>query len=84
MTKPGFTDAVNIVTLNKNFDKLDSYYDLKSKEIQNLGERITNISKILSETPSDYGQLQLEIEEARTVNGTTYDSLANAIDALKY
>ena len=52
LTKPGFLDTVNIVTLNKNFDKIDSYYNLKSEEIQNLGERITNLSNSLASTPT--------------------------------
>lgn len=82
LTKPGFLDAVNIITLNKNFDKIDSYYNLKSEEIQNLGERITNLSNSLASTPTDYGELQLEVVGARTINGTTYSSLSNALDAL--
>ena len=82
LTKPGFSDTVNIVTLNKNFDKIDNYYNLKSEEIKNLGERITNISNALASTPSDYSALQLEVEAARTINGVTYDSLSNAFDAL--
>ena len=82
LTKPGFSDTVNIVTLNKNFDKIDNYYNLKSEEIKNLGERITNIGNALASTPSDYSALQLEIEAARTINGVTYDSLSNAFDAL--
>lgn len=82
LTKPGFLDTVNIVTLNKNFDKIDNYYNLKSEEIKNLGERITNISNSLASTPSDYSALQLEVEAARTINGVTYDSLSNAFDAL--
>ena len=82
LTKPGFLDVVNIVTLNKNFDKIDSYYNLKSEEIHNLGERITKLGNSLASTPSDYSELQVEIENARTINGITYDSLSNALDAL--
>ena len=82
LTKPGFTDAVNIVTLNKNFEKIDSYYNLKSEEINNLGERITNLSNLLSSTPSDWSSLASEVAGARTINGKTYDSLSNALDSL--
>lgn len=82
LTTPGFTDAVNIVTLNKNFEKLDNFYDLNLKEINHLGERITNLSQLLLTTPSGMTQLEGEIIEARTINGTTYSSLAKALDAL--
>ena len=82
LTKPGFSDTVNIVTLNKNFDKIDSYYNLKSEEIQNLGQRITDLSNFLTSAPPEYNDLQFEVESARTLNGITYNSLSNALDAL--
>ena len=82
LTKPGFSDTVNIAALNKNFDKIDSYFNLKNKEIQNLGQRITTLSNSLSSTPTEYSALQFEVEGARVINGVVYDSLSNALDAL--
>ena len=82
LTKPGFLDTVNIVTLNKNFDTIDSYFNLKNEEIQNLGQRITTLSNSLSSTPTEYSALQFEVEGARVINGVVYDSLSNALDAL--
>lgn len=52
LIKPGFKDVVNIVSLNQNFDKIDAYYNLQTDNIKNLGQRITNLSEKLSETPS--------------------------------
>lgn len=82
LIKPGFKDVVNIVSLNQNFDKIDAYYNLQTDNIKNLGQRITNLSEKLSETPSQWSDLEAEILAARTINQTTYDSLSNALDAL--
>lgn len=82
LKKPGFKDIVNIVTLNKNFDKVDAYYNLQSDNIKNLGERITNLINNLNETPSEWSSLETEIEAAKTVNGVTYNSLFEALDSL--
>ena len=82
LKKPGFKDIVNIVTLNKNFDKVDAYYNLQSDNIKNLGERITNLINNLNETPSEWSSLETEIEAAKTINGVTYNSLFEALDSL--
>lgn len=82
LTKPGFTDVVDIVSLNNNFKKIDSFYSLQSDNIKNLGARITNLSNQLMDAPSDWNKVSSEIEAAKTINGVTYDSLANALDAL--
>ena len=82
LTKPGFTDAVNIVTLNKNFDKIDSSYSIHSMEMKNLGERITNLISLIPTLPSSDADLRTEIETARVINGKSYRSLSEALDAL--
>ena len=41
LTKPGFLDTVNIVTLNKNFDKIDIENKFQSDKINELGERLS-------------------------------------------
>lgn len=82
LSKPGFTDVVNIVTLNKNFDKIDNSYSIHSIEMKNLGERITNLTSLIPTLPSSDGDLRAEIETARTINGQSYKSLSEALDAL--
>ena len=82
LKKPGFVDIVNITTINKNFDKIDNYYNLQTDNIKNLGERITNLANELSSTPTEWSTLEAEIISARTINGETYDSLSNVLDAL--
>lgn len=82
LTKPGFKDVVNIVSLNKNFDKIDTYYNLQTDNIKNLGQRITDLSNKLVNAPSEWNDVSAEIEAAKTINGTTHNSLAEALDSL--
>ena len=84
LTKPGFTDIVDIVSLNNNFKKIDDFYSLQSDNIKNLGARITDLGNKLSATPTDWNEISAEVEAAKTINGVTYDSLANALDALNH
>ena len=60
LTKPGFSDTVNIATLNKNFDKLDLESKFQSDKIKELGERLSFlISKYFPSYP-DYDEENLE------------------------
>ena len=80
--KPGFVDIVNIATLNRNFDKVDAYYKLQTDNINNIGKRITELTKNLASTPSEWSSLEAEIDNAKTLNETTYDSLAAVLEAI--
>ena len=60
LTKPGFSDTVNIATLNKNFDKLDFESKFQSDKIKEIGERLSFlISKYFPSYP-DYDEEILE------------------------
>ena len=80
LTKPGFLDVVNIATLNKNFEKIDSEYKLHSEEMNNLGARITSLSQLV-EIPEN--TLSSEIVDARVrFSGDKKDSLGNTLRAI--
>lgn len=77
LTKPGFSDAVNIITLNKNFDVLDENFALHEMELDNLGSRITELVKI-AEKEFPEGSVEAEILDARSRFGG-YDAEGNII-----
>lgn len=81
LDKPGFTDIVNIVNLNKNFDKIDAAYILQSNEMRSLGDRITALT---SYTGTDETAIGAELLDARTrADGTTtYSSVGDALRAI--
>lgn len=82
LTKPGFLDVVNIVNLNKNFDILDQYYKTHSDELNQLGQRITDLVKIAEENyPTD--EIGKQVLEARVrYDGTTYETLGDTLRAI--
>jgi hypothetical protein len=60
LTKPGFLDTVNIVTLNKNLDKIDIAYKLQNEKMNSLGQRITNLLNLLNEEGENFPEGSLE------------------------
>jgi hypothetical protein len=92
LTKPGFSDTVNIVTLNKNFDKLDQFFTLHEMELNSLGKRISNLVKI-AETEFPEGSIEAEILDARSrfggrdeegniIKEPSYDLIGDAMRAI--
>lgn len=81
LEKPGFTDVVNIVNLNKNFDKIDAAHLLQSNEMKSLGERI---SALASYSGADETAIGAELLDARTRadGSTTYESVGDALRAI--
>ena len=88
LTKPGFLDTVNIVTLNKNFDKIDLTYKLQNEEMTLLGQRITNLLNLLEEENKDFEEgsleqkvnfLTQEIADARVANYSDVDDEGDPI-----
>lgn len=81
LTKPGFLDVVNIVTLNKNFEALDQHYKFHTDELNQLGQRITDLVKLTGEDySSDLGK---EIAEAHIrYDGTAYETLGDTLRAI--
>lgn len=81
LEKPGFTDVVNIVNLNKNLDKIDDAYSLHSSELNSLGERITKLAAYAGEK-WDEGTFESEIIDARTRFLEEHDEEENLIEYL--
>ena len=81
LTKPGFLDTVNIVTLNKNFEKIDTEYYFHTQEMNSLGARITALAQSV-EIPEN--TLSSEIIDARTRFSTseTYDTIGDTLRAI--
>ena len=80
LNKPGAKDIVNLITLNENFDILDSNYNRQLQEIKNLQEGINNLTSIIDS--SELNSVEAEVVLARTINNVTYGSLSEALNAL--
>lgn len=92
LTKPGFLDTVNIVTLNKNFDALDKNFSLHQMKLNNLGARITELVKI-AEKEFPEGSIETEVLDARSrfggrdengeiIKNPTFESLGDTLRAI--
>ena len=82
LAKPGFLDVVNIVTLNKNFETIDQHYKFHTDELNQLGQRITDLIKIAEENyPVD--EIGKQVLEARVrYDGTAYETLGDTLRAI--
>ena len=85
LTKPGFLDTVNIVTLNKNFDKIDIENKFQSDKINELGERLSLLISNYFPSYPDYDpenteEVPFEIKDARIrFKGTEQEETKNLI-----
>lgn len=81
LEKPGFNDTVNIVNINKNFDKIDAAHLLHSNELISLGERITTLA---SYSGTDEAAIGAELSDAHTrADGSiTYKSVGDVLRAI--
>ena len=79
LSKPGFSDVVNINVLNKNFDTLDKTISNHLTKLNTIGKQLSELVALAENGSFDSNSLESEIITARG----SYPSLGEALQAIE-